>query len=98
MSCTLTAIDVENFAGDEGGVLEIEGTVDDVGDAADAILRMHAGVLLVGIDAGVHGRVDDAGRYRVDPNPLPAYSTASDLVTATRPPLVSAVNADGTAE
>ena len=28
----------------------------------------------------------------------PPYSTASDLVTATSPPLVSAVNADGTAD
>ena len=56
----------------------------------------HSGIADGGIYTGVHRRIDDAGRYCVDPDSMAGILSVSDFVTAARPPLVSAVKADGT--
>ena len=44
----------------------------------------------------MHRRLDDAGRDRVHADARLAYSIASDLVAAFKPPLVSEASTDGT--
>ena len=63
------AIDVENLAGHEGG-----GSRYSTPGRCRRPRRCGFGdasrLRIVGIDAGVHGGIDDAGRYRVDPDTL----------------------------
>jgi hypothetical protein len=70
VACALSAVDVQDLAGHERCVLEVESTVHDVCDSAYVVLRMHPGVGIVRIDAGMHWGVDHAGGDRVDPNTL----------------------------
>jgi hypothetical protein len=97
VSRALAAVDVQHLAGDERCVLQIKHGVDDVVDLTDPAERMHRRHRVVR-GLVVHGCANDAERDRVDRMPRPAYSMASDLVTAFRPPSVSDANADGTAE
>ena len=95
MSGALAAVDVQDLAGDERRVLQIQDGVDDIVDVAHPAERMQAG------EGGV--RLRGCMGVRMTPRatalarmPRSAYSMASDLVTALRPPLVSDASADGT--
>src|SRR5689334_3776426 len=61
----LAAVDVQDLAGDERGVLEEDDGVGDVADRAEPADRVQAGQELVGLGR-VHGGGDDAGRDRVE--------------------------------
>src|SRR5262245_59230952 len=66
---TLAAVDVQDLAGHEAGLLEIDDGVSDVGHLAHVTDRMQAterGVRL----GGMHRRLDDAGRDRVHADAL----------------------------
>ena len=95
MACALATIDVDGLAGHEAGGLEIEYRTDDVGDLAHAAERVQLGKLRMGF-YGMHRRLDNAGRDRIHSDAGFAYSIASDLVAALRPPFVSKASTDGT--
>jgi hypothetical protein len=44
MARTLSAVDMQHLAGDEWRRLEVERTVDDVGNGAYPVLRVHLGI------------------------------------------------------
>ena len=81
------AVDVERLAGDERGPLEIEDRVDHVADLAEPWSATPSyDVLCVLITPGATA---------LTRTPLAAYSVASERVTASSPPFVSAASADG---
>src|SRR5437763_6638222 len=63
----LPAVDMQDVASDELGSFEVENCIDDVGYLADATERMKTLQLLIG-GRVVPRRLDDAERYRVDPD------------------------------
>jgi hypothetical protein len=63
----LSAVDMQDFAGDEGRAFEVEHSGDDVVDGAEPSQGMQTGQGGV-IGRGVHRGVDDPRRDRVDPN------------------------------
>jgi hypothetical protein len=90
------AVDVQRLTSDEARCLEVEHGLDDFLDrahAAHGVERREEAVRF----GRVHGGLDDAGDTAFTRMPLPAYSIASDRVTASRPPLVRAASAEGTA-
>ena len=97
MPCTLATVHMQDLAGDEGRVLQIEDRVYDVVDLAETTDRMQFRQGVVGRRI-VHRRADYPRATALERMPRPAYSTASALVTAFSPPLVSDANAEGTAE
>ena len=79
-------------------VLEVQDRVDDVVDLAETTDRVQFGQARrrpAGSCIGVRMTPSATALTRI---PRPAYSTASALVAAFSPPLVSDANADGTAE
>lgn len=97
MARALSAVDMEDFAGDKRGSLEIKRAVHDVGDGAYPVLGMHSGISDGGIDCGVQGRIDDTRRYRVDPDSVAGVLDGERSGDGGEATFVSAVNADGTA-
>src|SRR5215470_8006320 len=63
----LAAVDMEDFAGHEARLLQIEDRVDDVGDLAQAADRVQAGKLRISLDR-MHRRLDDTERHGVHPD------------------------------
>ena len=86
-----TAVDAQGLAGDERRPFQVEDPVDDVTDAAD---RVTSRDLIVGRRV-VHWSLDDPGATALTRTPRVAYSAARARVTASSPPLVSDVSADG---
>jgi hypothetical protein len=97
MARTLAAINVNGLTGHKGGRLQKENRVDNVGDLAHPAERVQLGELRMCFD-GMHRRLDDAGRAALTLMPSLAYSIASDLVAALKPPFVSEASTDGTCE
>jgi hypothetical protein len=94
VSSGLTAIDVQDLAGDEAGSVEVEDRVGDVTDLADPADGVEAGHAVVG-RAVVLGGFATPGATALTRMPRDAYSIASERVTAASPPLVRAVRAAG---
>jgi hypothetical protein len=59
----LPAIDMEDFAGHEGSILQIKDSPDDVGDLVHSTHRVHCSLDRVRLGR-VHRCLDDAGRAR----------------------------------
>jgi hypothetical protein len=90
----LPAVDVQDFARHEAGRLEIEDRFDDVGDFAQTADRVQAASTYV--STGCIGDLMVPGATAFTRIPRFAYSIASDLVAAFRPPFVSEASTDGT--
>jgi hypothetical protein len=88
---------MQNVAGDEGRVLEIENGLDDVVDLAETTDRMQFRQGVVGRRI-VHRRADCPEGDSVTADTAAGIFDRQRLVTAFSPPLVSDANAEGTAE
>ena len=88
---------MQELAGDEGGILQIKDRVDDVVDLAETTDRMQFRQGVVGRRI-VHRRADCPEGDSVRANAAAGIFDRQRLVTAFSPPLVSDVNAEGTAE
>ena len=95
MTCALAPIDVKDFASHEGCRLEVKDRANDVGDFA----HMADGVQGIKLRIRVDGFIGDLmipGATAFTLIPRLAYSIASDLVAAARPPFVSDASTEGT--
>ena len=95
MTCALAAVDVKDFARHEGCGIEVEDRADDVGDLAHMADRVRASSCAY-ISTGFIGDLMMPGATAFALIPRFAYSIASDLVAAARPPLVSDASTEGT--
>ncbi len=94
LSGTLSAVDVKDFAGNEGGAFEIEHRIDDFLHFAHPSDRMSLGQEFIHIGL-MHGRFGRTRRHALTRIPFLAYSIARDFVAAFKPPFVSAASTDG---
>ncbi len=94
MSSGLTAVDVQDLAGDERRPFEIEDPVNDVFELAQPAKGMKAGEAVVGGEV-VRGDLMIPGATAFTRTPRDAYSIASERVTASGPPFVRATSAEG---
>jgi uncharacterized protein (UPF0216 family) len=92
----LATVDVKDLSGHEMGRLEIEYGIDNIGDFAHMPHRVKRVEDLMKLDR-MHRRLDDPERHRIR-IPRLAYSMASDLVAALRPPFVKEASTHGTPE
>jgi len=95
--CALTAVDMQDLAGDELRGLEIEDRVDDVRDLAHAADRMNPASMACASGTCM-GVLITPGETALTRMPRFAYSMARDRVAAAMPPLVKDVSTDGTLE
>ncbi len=94
----LAAVDVQDLAGDERRVLQVEHRVDDVVDLADAADRVQCRQERRIPTAACIGVLMMPRATALERIPRVAYSMASARVAAFRPPLVNEASADGTSE
>ena|SRR6516165_11714316 len=95
MTCALAAVDVKDFARHEGCRLEVEDRANDVGDLAHMVDGCRASSCAY-VSTGCIGDLMMPGATAFTLIPRFAYSIASDLVAAARPPFVSDASTEGT--
>jgi hypothetical protein len=95
VSRALAAVDVKDFAGHKAGPFEVENRVHDIRDLAHMAARVQGVELRMRLD-GMHRRLVVPGATAFTRIPRFAYSIASDLVAAFRPPFVSGSSTEGT--
>ena len=91
----LPAIDVEGLPGHEAGRFEIEDRFHDVCDLSHSAERVEGAERLMRLD-GMHRVLMTPGATAFTRMPRFAYSIASDLVAAPRPPFVRDASTEGT--
>jgi len=94
---TLTTIHMQDLAGDERGVLQVNDRVDGFVDLAKAAHRVQQGQRVVR-GRIVHRCADDAERDSVGANPAGRVLDRERFGYRVEPPFVSDVNAEGTWE